>query len=234
MSQFELQVELRTKVGKGESHRLRREGKIPAIYYGKDQESVLLALNPNHLEKAVASKAGMNVLLSLKVAGKGDYNALIKDYQGDAITRAFKHVDFLHVDLNKKIKVNVPVHVTGSAIGVKEGGILQQTTRELEIWCSPTNIPQEITLDVTELKLGHNSHLHDLKLPEGVEVAVHLDVPIVSILIPREEEVAAPAAGELKEPEVLTAKKEEGADAAAKPADGKDAKKEVKKEEKKK
>ncbi len=218
MELIELNADLRTKTGKGEAHKLRREGKIPAIYYGKSQENLMLAVDPRMLEKVVGTTAGMNAILRLKVQGKGDYNVLLRDYQAHTITRKFTHADFVHVDLTKKIQVAIPVHLTGNPIGVKEGGILQQATREIQILCLPTNIPKEVVADVSGLKIGQNLHLHDLKLPEGAESVGEVDVTIASIIAVKEEEVLTP--GVMTEPEVLTAKKEEGAEGAA-AADGK-------------
>ncbi len=222
MEQIELSANMRTRIGKGEAHKLRREAKIPAIYYGKDQESILLSVDPRQLEKAVSTPAGMNALIKLKVEGKGDYNVLLKDYQAHPISRVFIHADFLHVDLNKKLKVSVPVHITGNAAGVKEGGILQQVTRELEVMCLPINIPKEITVDVSHLKIGQNLHLHEVKLPQGIEPIGEVDLTIASVLAPRAEEELTP--GVMAEPEVLTAKKEEGEGAGAADAGAKDAK----------
>ncbi len=211
MQIFEMSATVRTEKGKNVAYRLRASGKIPAIYYGKGAENFMLTVDPLALEKATAGESGMNTLIKLKVEGKGDYNVLLKDYQANAITRNFTHADFVHVDLNKKITVSIPVHLTGSPQGVKDGGVLQQATRELEVLCLPTHIPKEIVVDVSALKIGHNLHLHDIKLPEGAEVVGELDVTIASVLMTREE-VAEPTT--LAEPEVLTAKKTEG-DAAA-------------------
>lgn len=216
--QIELQAELRTKSGKGEAHRLRCSGKIPAVYYGRGEENILLTLDPHQMDKKLSQKGGMNALIRLKIEGKGDFNVILRDYQADAITRVFTHADFQHVDLTQKISVEVPVHLLGSPQGVKEGGILQQVTRLLTVLCLPTNIPKEITADVSPLKMGQNLHLHELKLPLGVESMGDVDLTIASVLAPREEEVATPSV--MTEPEVLTAKKEEG-EGTAPPADAK-------------
>jgi len=213
MQIFEMSATVREGKGKGVAHRLRENGKIPAIYYGKGEENFMLVVDPKSLEKAVSGDSGMNTLIKLKVEGKGDYNVLLRDYQAHAITRNFTHADFIHVDLNKKITVSVPVHLTGTPVGVKEGGVLQQATRELEVQVLPTHIPKEIVVDVTGLKIGHNVHLHDIKLPEGAEVVGELDVTIASVLATREEVVEA--ATTLAEPEVLTAKKADGEAAPA-------------------
>lgn len=217
MQIFEMSATLRQEKGKNAAYRLRQEGKIPAVYYGKGEKNLMLTVDPRMLEKAVTGESGMNTLIKLKVEGNGDFNVLLKDYQANAITRYFTHADFIHVDLSKKMVVSIPVHLTGSAQGVKDGGVLQHVTRELEVLCLPTHIPKEIIVDVTNLKVGQNIHLHDVKLPEGSEVVGETDITIAAVLATREEAAAEPTA--MVEPEVLTAKKTDDA-AGDKKADG--------------
>lgn len=226
-----IEATIRTRAGKGDSGRLRVQGRIPAVYYGPGQENLHLSITMDSLEKAVAGPSGLNSLIELKIEGGKSHKVLLKDYQADPIKRFFKHADFIHVDANKKINISVPVVLTGKPIGVKEGGVLEQVTRNIEILCFPTKIPLQIEVDITDLKIGHNLHLHDVKLPEGVEPVKGTDLTIAAIFQPRDEVEATPAAAGAAEPEVLTAKKEEGAD-AAKPGDK--AKAGEKKEEKKK
>ncbi len=222
MQVFELSASVRTLKGKGPAFRTRQAKMIPAIYYGKGKENIMISVDPKSLEKAISGDAGMNTMINLKVEGKGDFNVLLKDYQAHALTRVFTHADFMYIDLTKKITVSIPVHLTGIPQGVKDGGVLQQATREIEVLCLPTNIPKEITADVSELKVGQNLHMHDLKLPEGVEVDSELDVTIASVLATREEVVDA-TPGVMAEPEVLTAKAVAGeaAPAGDKKADAK-------------
>ncbi|MBI2339441.1 MAG: 50S ribosomal protein L25 [Deltaproteobacteria bacterium] len=218
MERITLNVETRTKTGKGISHSLRRQGKIPAVLYGKGIDNLKLSVALLELEKALSTQAGMNAVLQLNVEGKGAFDVLMKDYQADAVKRKFTHADFLKVDLSKKITVAVPVHLTGKPEGLKEGGILEQVTRELKVLCFPLNIPGQIEVDVSALKIGQNLHLKDVTLPSGVESAEADDVTIALVSLPKEEEVLTP--GVMTEPEVLTAKKEEGEEGAA-PAEGK-------------
>lgn len=219
MERIALNAELRTRTGKGHSHLLRREGKIPAILYGKTR-NLKLSVGLKDLEKAVSTQAGMNAIIQLKVGGEGEFDVLLKDYQADSIKRHFIHADFLKVDLAKKIRIAVPVHLTGRPEGVKEGGILEQVTRQLQMLCLPLKIPEQIEVDVTPLKIGQNLHLSDVKLPEGVESAETENVTIAIVAAPKEEEELTP--GVMTEPEVLTAKKEEGEEGTA-PAEGKTA-----------
>jgi large subunit ribosomal protein L25 len=216
MENLTLSAKIRTTVGTGHAHSLRRQGLIPAIFYGKGQTNLHLTLDPKALEKVTTTDRGMNAILTLQVEGKGDFNVLLRDYQAHPLKRNFLHADFQWVDLKKKIEVAVPVHLTGKAEGVKEGGILDQVTREIKVFCFPTNIPKEIQVDVSALKIGQNLHLSDVKFPEGVESAEKTNVTVASIVATREEDLTTTAAaGPMAEPEVLTAKKEEGAEGAA-------------------
>lgn len=235
MENLTLAATLRTKTGKGDAHSLRREGLIPAIFYGKKQANMHLALKAKDLEKVTSTELGMNAILTLKVEGKGDFNVLLRDYQAHPIKRNFLHADFQWLDLTKKIQVSVPIHLIGKSEGVKEGGILDQVTREIQILCLPINIPKEIKVDVSDLKIGQNLHLSDVKLPDGAESADKTNLTIASVVAAKEEDLTvAAAAPTLAEPEVLTAKKEEGAEGeAGKEAAGKEAPKGEKKAEKK-
>lgn len=228
MSDNLLEATMREGSGKGPSHRSRMKGMIPAVLYGKGQENLHIEVNPLKLEKIVHSKLGMNTLIRLQVAQKGEFNVLLKHYQAHAIKRNFTHADFYKVDAGQRIQVRVPIHLTGRAAGLKEGGILEQIARELTVSCLPTNIPESIDVDVTEMAIGVTLHLSDLKLPEGVIAVDKTNLSIVSIVAPREEaepvaEVAQPA-----EPEVLTGAKDKEAGAeeggvAKAPAEGKKA-----------
>lgn len=209
MSQNVLEAELRTKLGKGPAHRLRVAGKIPGVYYG-GEKNLHVAVDPNALEKVVSGEMGSNVMITLKVDG-GEHTVLLKDHQAHAINRKFTHVDFIKVDPNKKIHVQVPVHLTGKCIGVKEGGILDQTIRELDLICLPGSIPKEVIVDITNLKKGESIHLADVKLPAGTEHSIKADVVIAAVVLPREEKVKEEGEGVTAEAATEGAEKKEDA-----------------------
>lgn len=214
MEQAVIEGTLRQVVGKGDSHRLRREKQIPAVFYGKGQENVHLSVNPRDLEKAISGDLGMNTLLKLKLTDGKAFDVMLRDYQANAIKRNFTHADFILIDLKKKIHIKVPMHLEGRPEGLKEGGILEHITREIDVLCFPTKIPREIIADVTALKIGQNLHLNDVKFPEGVEPREKINITIAAVSKPREEVVEV-AAATMVEPEVLTAKKEDATAAAA-------------------
>ena len=169
MAKSVLNVETRVRTGKGGSRKVRQDGLVPAVVYGKGVEALNLRLEPKALQQAVATEAGWNTLLTLK--GDGPFDGLVvilKDMQIDAIRRNPTHVDFLAIDLKKALAVMVPVQPVGKAQGVVEGGTLQLIRHEIEVYCLPTNIPTSIEIDVTALNVGEGIHIDEVSLPEGV------------------------------------------------------------------
>jgi large subunit ribosomal protein L25 len=227
MQRIELAVEQRTQQGKGAARTLRRAGRIPAVLYSGGQ-STPLSLNPADLSKLLHSAARENTLIDLKVDGKKDKErlAILREVQHDPITGRPLHIDLFEVALDRAIRLRVHVEVVGDTpLGVKEGGVLQHGVREVEVECLPTKIPDAVRVDPSNLKTGEAIHLRELNLGEGIRVLGDPDLVVVSVTMPiSEEKLAELLAGtpkEVKEPEVLTKKKEEGeaapAGAAAKP-----------------
>ena len=148
----QLSVDVRTQQGKGGARKIRARGKIPAILYGKNSENILLEVDPKSMQLAISGSSGVNTILEMNVPQQGKVTVMLKDYQADNIRRQFTHLDFVRVDLTKKIQVDVPVEFVGKAEGVKEGGILEIIRREVPVICFPTSIPKSIEVDVTALK----------------------------------------------------------------------------------
>jgi large subunit ribosomal protein L25 len=215
-----LDVEIRTGKGKGVARKLRGAGRIPGVCYARGKAPLPVTLDPKRLEKLLASSAtGINTLIDLRVAGGGDYHGrvvLVKELQRDPLSKHYLHADLYAVDLEQTIEVAVPIHVTGSAPGVTNGGILDQALRELQVECLPRAIPEQIVVDVSSLEIGMSLHVRDLTLPEGVKLVSDADLSVVSVVVPAAEEAAAaatPAEGEA----VAAA---EGAEGAAPAAEG--------------
>lgn len=220
MEQQELTVRLRNSTGKGVARKLRKEGLIPAVFYGHKAESLALSLNPIELKKILNSGSGRNTLLSLNFEGKKEKNrvALLKDLQLSPIKREYLHVDLYEVLMDEKITSRIPIHFVGKAIGAKEGGIEQHSRREIDIRCFPGNIPNFVEVDVTNLAIGDSIHVKDLKLPEGVEVLDPAGDTIVTIVAPAVEKVVTPeeAAAQLAASLAEPKKEEKPAAVAAK------------------
>lgn len=194
-----LEAKTREGSGKGAARKLRAQGLIPAVVYGRHLDKPAhVAVDPVAIRKAINTPRKLNTLITMKGAG-GDKQVLLKDYQMDPVTRDVLHADFIEVRENEPVKVNVPVTLTGKAAGVLEGGILSQTRRELEVWALPGAIPTAIEVDITNLKIAQALHINDITLPEGVKVKTQVNFTIATIGVPEREEAApvaaAPVAG---------------------------------------
>ena len=207
--QFELHAEVREDLGKGASRRLRRlADQVPAIIYGGDKDPQPLTLVRKDLEKALENEAFYSHVLTINV-GKEKQKAILKDLQRHPARESVMHADFLRVNENKPIKVNVPIHFVNEAksYGVKtQGGIVQHQETDIEVQCLPSKIPEYIEVDMLKVEIGQIIHLSDITLPEGVvSVALALgedhDLAVASIIAPKggsdaEEEEAEAAAPE--------------------------------------
>ncbi|MFW6270636.1 MAG: 50S ribosomal protein L25 [Bacillota bacterium] len=210
MQRFEVEVEKRDQTGKGTARRLRREGLIPGVVYGKTRESESLIVNP----KDISNKVNSNVIIDLKIVDDEEQNeevVMIKDYQKDVIKGNLIHVDFQQISMDEKINVTVPINLTGDAYGVQEGGVLQQLMREVEIEALPDNIPDEIDLDISELDVGDSLQVSDLEIEGEIDIVEGLDEVIVTVVTPSEEieEEVEEVEEEFIEPEVIGEETEE-------------------------
>lgn len=207
-----IEVQRREETGKSANRRLRREEMIPAVVYGGGKEPISIQVPRKTLIDLFKSGGSENRIFLLKLADTGQSrHAMIRDMQIHPITRKVEHVDFMRIDMSKRIRVRVHVTLEGVAYGVRtEGGLLDFVTREVEVECLPTAIPQEIKVDVTEVKVGEHLEVKDLKLPEGVRLLEEADRVIVSVAHAKVEAEAAAAGAEgAVEPEVIAKGKKE-------------------------
>jgi large subunit ribosomal protein L25 len=196
MQQKQMNIELRSKTGKGISRQLRTADMVPGVVYGKGMDPMAVSIKYRELQAALSGDGGQNNLITLVGGGSLDQSmAIIADLQRDAVKGTYKHVDLHRVNMSEKLRVTVPVVLKGTAIGVKEGGLLDFAHHELHVECLPNNIPDHIEIDVTSLAIAHSIHVNEIVLPEGVKVLDNPKTPVVSILGRiKEEEVAAVAA----------------------------------------
>jgi large subunit ribosomal protein L25 len=192
-----LKAQMRDKSGKGPARRLRAQGLVPAVCYGRyEKQPLLVAIDPEALTKAIATPHKFNTVIRLEVDGQ-TRTVLFKDYEKDPVDGHILHVDFLDVRMDEDVVVNVPVILAGKPVGVTEGGILQQVSRTLPVICKPSQIPEKIEVDVSNLKIAESIHISDIKPPEGVRFKTNVikNATIAVVNIPEKEEVApAPAA----------------------------------------
>lgn len=220
MKEVILEVKERTEKGTRVSRRMRVAGTIPAILYGAKQTPISMGISTKEFNRVIHSGAGENVVLTLKFAGDKNEakTAIIKEIQRDPVTRNIVHIDLLAISLKDKIKVNIPIMVTGDAPGIKEGGILEYVLREVEVECLPTHIPEHIMVDVSSLKINESIHVRDLKQEDDqIKVLTPADRMLVSIVpptvleepTPAEAAVAPEGAAASAEPEVIKKGKKE-------------------------
>ncbi len=200
-----LSAEKRDTRGKNEARRLRAAGRIPAVLYGGAAETVALAVDPKTLSRILHSDSGVNTLIALDVEGETT-RVIVKDYLLDPVKHHLLHADFYRLAMDKPITVTVLIELTGEAKGVKQlGGLLDFVHREVDIECLPSDIPERIEIDVTDLAIGQSVRLRDLAESARWTPVSDPDTLILHVSAPRvTAEAAEPAAaGTTAEPEVI-------------------------------
>ena len=205
MATVDLTGTVRTVVGKAEAKRLRRARRIPGVVYGGPRGPVPVVVNPQELLSALG--AGENVLINLSLDGADGSHAsmvILKELQLDPVKGRPLHADFQEISMERKIRVEVPLVLTGDSLGVKsKGGILGQPLRQLFVECLPLDIPERIPVDVSGLDVGDAIHVRDLTVGEGIRILEDAGRVVVSVVAPAAEEVAAPVEEKPAEPEVV-------------------------------
>jgi large subunit ribosomal protein L25 len=185
-----LEVKPRTETGKGPASRYRAAGLVPAVLYGPSVEPVSLLVDAKQMSQALHTEAGGNVLINLKVDGQSRLT-VPREIQRHPIRGTILHVDFVNVARDQKISAHVPVHLVGESHGVKEGGVLDQHTHEVEVEAFPTDVPTAIEVDITALGIGDTLHVADIKAPAGVDVLTPEDQMLVAVIEARVTDVEA-------------------------------------------
>ncbi len=197
MQEVVLPLELGRATGSAPSRRLRLQGKVPATVYGLGKEAVTASVDYRELRGVLSTVAGLNVVLSLDIGGQHEM-ALVKEMQRNPLRGDVTHVDFLRVEPDSDVAVEVPIHLTGEAVAVIEiNGIVERTLNTLRVLAKPRSIPNELVLDVSELTVGDTLTVADVDLPPGVTALVDGSAPVVSGIITRSAlEAAAEAEAE--------------------------------------
>jgi len=230
-----LEAKSRGTFGKNESRRLRREGWIPAVLYGGAPEGerpvgMPVSVDPKTLSRILHSESGMNTLIGLSLDGGAPTRVMVREFQRDPVTHRPLHADFCRIAMDKTMRVTVPIFVKGEAQGVKlQGGLLDFVHREILVECLPGDIPERVDIDVSDLVMGQAIRVKDLAPDPKWKPASDADMMLVHVIMPKAEEVAAPAEAAaapvaVAEPEVIKkGKKDE--EAAEKDEKKKDEKK---------
>jgi large subunit ribosomal protein L25 len=189
-----LEVQRRSRFGRNEAGRIRREGQIPAVLYGGDGQPEPIAVDPKALLRILHSQSGANTIIAMKVDGAGDTRVLVKEYQLDPVKHQLLHADFYRVAMDKVLRITVPIHLTGEARGVKaEGGVVDFVHREVVIECLPADIPGSITVDVSDLGLHGGVRVRDLVGDGKWKAVSEPEMLIVHVVAPKAEAEPAPA-----------------------------------------
>jgi large subunit ribosomal protein L25 len=222
LERIELKAKIRTTVGNGPARVLRRDGKVPAVLYGPKTEPILLAVDTKDIE-LILKQGGVSQLLNLVIQNGKEASkpAMIKELQVHPVSGKFLHIDFYEIDMERKIRVGVPVVTVGDSIGVELGGLLSIIRREIEVLCLPTEIPDAIEVDVTDLDVGDSVHVEEIQLPEGAEISADVNFTVITVLAPK---VEAEPEEEEEELEEEAAEVEEGAEAPEEKAESEDTK----------
>ena len=213
MASATLSASPRTAVGKGVARSLRAAGQVPGIIYGHAREAQPVAVNTRDLEKLLEHISAESTVVEVSLDGRTS-RTLIREIQRHPFKRQILHIDFQELVAGEKVTVSVPIVLVGIPdVTRTEGGILDQTMRELEIEVDPAHMPSRIEVDVSNLAIGHSVHVSDLPVPPGVEVLDDPEQTVVVMSAPRVEEEPAPAAEvavePAPEPELIRKTKEE-------------------------
>ncbi|WP_277674001.1 50S ribosomal protein L25/general stress protein Ctc [Piscibacillus halophilus] len=206
-----IQAKNRSDLRRSQTRRLRKDGYIPAVVYGKGKEPVTVAVEGVELIKNVRDE-GRNAVFSLDIEGKNQLNVMLYDYQSDQIKDELIHADFYQVDMSTEVDVEVDINFEGEAQGVKDGGVKQQTLHTIHVRSTPNNIPDEIKIDISELTIGDSITVGDLTSGNGYEFLDEPDTTVITILPPQSADVpeeGEEGGDEEAEPEVINEKSED-------------------------
>jgi large subunit ribosomal protein L25 len=218
MDNVSIVVHKRDVTGTRAAKRMRKSGLIPGVIYGHGHEAVLIAVEPHVLRDALHTSAGMHAVLDVTFEGqKRGHKAIVKELTLDRVKNNVIHIDLQEIRLDETIETTVSIHFEGEAKGVKAGGMLDESTREVTVKGLVTAIPEHLVVDVSELDMNETLQVADLVVPEGIEIMADADEVLCSVLPPRKVEVEegvegeeAAEAGAGAEPEIVGKKEEEG------------------------
>jgi len=199
---LELKAKPRTTKGNSPARALRRDGAIPAVIYGPGKASVALSVNVYDLEQALKAAGSRQIFVDLAIEGGGTHKAMLKELQQHPVSGSLIHADFYEVALDRKMRVMIPVTTIGKCQGIEMGGMLQIIRRELEALCIPSDIPDVIEIDITEMDVGDSVHVEDIAVEGDVELVHDVNFTILTILDGRQEEEEVEEGEEGEEGEV--------------------------------
>lgn len=220
--QVKLKAERRDAVGRSANRKLKARGVVPAVVYGGQDKPQPLQVSARDISNVLSHASGENILVELEIDGESSNRmALLQEVQHSPVGRDILHVDFHSISMDEKIHAEVPLEAIGVANGVKNfGGLLEQSLRSLAVECLPRDLPDKITVDVSNLNIGDSVHVRDIPMPENVAAKVQADLTAFSVVAPvvEEEPAVATAVEGAAGPEVITEKKTAEGEASPAPA----------------
>jgi len=186
----------RTTKGNSPARALRRDGAIPAVIYGPGKDAVSISVGVYDLEQVMKAANSRQLFLNLAIEGGETRMVMLKELQRHPVKGSFIHADFYEVAMDRKVRVMVPVTTVGKCIGVEMGGMLQIIRRELEALCMPSDIPEKIEIDITDLDMGESVHVEDIELEGDVELVHEVNFTVLTVLSGRKAEEKEAEEGE--------------------------------------
>jgi len=181
-----LSGKIREKTGKVATKEVRKNGEIPAVLYGL-KDNLSFSVSPGNLKDILTAK-GQNALIDLNLEGDKQRKVILKEFQSHPLRELWVHVDFLEVDVSKKVKVSVDVHLIGKSAGEKMGGLVNQVLKSIHVECLPADIPQFVDLDVTNVELDQVLHVSDLSLSDKVKILHRSNEAVVTVHLEKVKE----------------------------------------------
>ncbi len=187
MARYTLAAKVRNEKGKQAAKKLRRENRIPAIFYGPGAATLMLTVDAHELDMIMKKKTGENVIIGLQIEsdkGTDSRTVILKEMHSDPVKADYLHVDFYEISMDKELTVDIALHFVNTAKGVTNGGMLQPIRRELTVSCLPDKMVDFINVDVSELEIGQSLHIKDITLPEGIKAVQDPELTVVTIMAP--------------------------------------------------
>jgi large subunit ribosomal protein L25 len=213
MAKYKLAAQVKDQKGKEAAKKLRKEDKIPAVFYGAKSNPIMLIIDRTDLRNVMKTTASDNIIMDLQIESEkgSEYKmVMLKELQTDPIKDTYIHVDFYEISMDKELTLNIPIRLINTPIGVTNGGILQHVRREMAISCLPDKLIEYIDVDVSGLDIGETLHISDINFPEGIKSMLedHLTIAVVNAptvsVAEEEEEAEEEIEGEEKETEEET------------------------------